>query len=608
MYFGTGDILDDFSGFTGPLEANSADWTTMYGAILGEFEVGAGVDYASVESLEVADAAGNLWVSETYNLTSDRIEAYVTILSPQTAATGLFGIVCYNTTGAVAVSGYVVGIEIGAGAGGVDQAYVQRVSEGVPGAHLDTYDFTCEAGDKIGFQWTNGDTITCFLDTGSGWVEVSSWTDPSPLTDTTMYIGPVAQNDDVVEIDDWSTTADYDKSFSAGKQSISLSQHAATVAAIQYVTVTAAKQSLVFDQHAATVAATAGDITVDADKQSMALEQHAATVTAIQSATMSAATQSLALGQHAATVTGVQVATVEASSQSLTLNQHAVTVSTQVGTTVSAALQSLALNQHAPAVSAGQYQTIDAGKQSLALNQHAATASIGQDATVSAGVQSLTLNQHAPTVLNIAWRLASSLNVTLPDAQPLGHLKTHFDDGVELEVGEQTGIPGFDFDFTFGEHYAVTETKLVANFKAWYDGNPAHNVKLQQYNFNTTSWVNVTAAAQDFPDAASEQTYKFNLIDDADYLDGGLIKLRIIHTSSGNLTHTMYIDHLYLSEADALIEAALQSLVLNQHAPVVLSSGDQEHAAALQNLALSQKAPLFVGASIEDFYLGIKNI
>ena len=125
---------------------------------------------------------------------------------------------------------------------------------------------------------------------------------------------------------------------------------------------------------------------------------------------------------------------------------------------------------------------------------------------------------------------------------------TYEDEDVYLVLEETVGIPGFTYDFIFGEDEDVPSTAIYARMRGWYDGNPAHIIKLQQWNYTTEEWTNVTSATRDFPQSAEEMFYNFDLIDDSDYLSGGQIKLRITHLSAGNITHLFHIDHLYLTQ------------------------------------------------------------
>lgn len=153
-----------------------------------------------------------------------------------------------------------------------------------------------------------------------------------------------------------------------------------------------------------------------------------------------------------------------------------------------------------------------------------------------------------PVAINeIPWNLPSSVSVSVGSIDSGTVDDTHSDNGVELVINETNGTPGFTFDLVFGEENSASTTTLDVNIYGYYDGNPAHNVKLQQYNYNTTSWTNVTADANDFPAAGAEQTYQFSLIDDANYQSGGQLQLRFNHTSAGNQIHNFHLDFVRLA-------------------------------------------------------------
>ena len=143
------------------------------------------------------------------------------------------------------------------------------------------------------------------------------------------------------------------------------------------------------------------------------------------------------------------------------------------------------------------------------------------------------------------WPLADNMVINTGGVDTGTLDATHSDNGIELLLTETTGTPGFSYDFWFGEVEDVPTFNLRANFKAWYDGNAGHNINLQQYNWSTLAWVTAQAAA--FPDAVSEQTYSYLLIADAAYLSDGKVRLRIVHTSPGNMNHELHIDNMYLS-------------------------------------------------------------
>jgi len=122
------------------------------------------------------------------------------------------------------------------------------------------------------------------------------------------------------------------------------------------------------------------------------------------------------------------------------------------------------------------------------------------------------------------------------------------DDGNILQLSEVTGVPGFAYDFTFGENETVSTTALNATFKGYYSGTDGHNVKLRQWKYSAPAgWDNVTVAPDDFPENTSEQTYVFALINNANYISGGQIKLQLYHGATGITSHKFYLDQLILS-------------------------------------------------------------
>lgn len=168
-------------------------------------------------------------------------------------------------------------------------------------------------------------------------------------------------------------------------------------------------------------------------------------------------------------------------------------------------------------------------------------------ASVSPSVSPSASPSVSPSASPVDWFLASTLTVTTGSIISGVLEDTYSDNDIRLVLAEIVGTPGFAYDFTFGGFEAVPTTALFANFCAWYDGNPAHIVKLQQWNYNTTIWVDVTADAMDFEKIDSEQVYQFRLLDDANYISGGEIQLQIVHNSPGNPLHAFHIDYLYLS-------------------------------------------------------------
>lgn len=116
--------------------------------------------------------------------------------------------------------------------------------------------------------------------------------------------------------------------------------------------------------------------------------------------------------------------------------------------------------------------------------------------------------------------------------------------GTNLILAETSGTPGFTYDFHF---YNVAVANYSLHIQAKYTGQAGHKVRLQQWNFNTSAWDNVTnnSANGDFPYSAGITHYNFPLLD-FNHISGGEIRLRINHAVAGNITHTFEIDHMML--------------------------------------------------------------
>jgi len=99
----------------------------------------------------------------------------------------------------------------------------------------------------------------------------------------------------------------------------------------------------------------------------------------------------------------------------------------------------------------------------------------------------------------------------------------------------------FDIQFTFT---GLTGHPVQALFEGRYVGNPAHDVWLYVWNYDTTTWDRVTAAAQDFPSSATDYSLQFTITSSVDYISGGEAKLRIYHNSAAVASHDMYIDYI----------------------------------------------------------------
>jgi hypothetical protein len=103
------------------------------------------------------------------------------------------------------------------------------------------------------------------------------------------------------------------------------------------------------------------------------------------------------------------------------------------------------------------------------------------------------------------------------------------------QVQEVTGVPGFNVEIEF----AVTGDFNQLYLDSRYQGNPAHLVNIDLWNYNTSAW-------NTFKTISNEADYVIKAIDILDpmhYVSANVVRCRIYHSSSGNASHNLYIDY-----------------------------------------------------------------
>jgi len=140
----------------------------------------------------------------------------------------------------------------------------------------------------------------------------------------------------------------------------------------------------------------------------------------------------------------------------------------------------------------------------------------------------------------IEWYAPVSVQVSIGSIESGELSDVYADDGNRIVVAETTSSPAWMLDFYFT---SVPDSALQLTFNGHYNGNPTHDVKLYQYNYNTTVWDAVTIEDNDFPSNAVDQDLTFELLSpNSDYINGGELRLRMSHDSPGNPVHRSNID------------------------------------------------------------------
>lgn len=137
---------------------------------------------------------------------------------------------------------------------------------------------------------------------------------------------------------------------------------------------------------------------------------------------------------------------------------------------------------------------------------------------------------------------ASAGSATVGTESSGTYASTAADDDTSWVIDEIAATPGITLTMDFTAPVLGNKTTQLI-ISGYYDGNLAHTVNVDAYDWVTTSYDNLGV----LPDAVGETLYTFTL--DADHMDtDGSIRIRINHTSPGNATHQLFLDHVYIQK------------------------------------------------------------
>jgi hypothetical protein len=121
-----------------------------------------------------------------------------------------------------------------------------------------------------------------------------------------------------------------------------------------------------------------------------------------------------------------------------------------------------------------------------------------------------------------------------------------FYDNLEYHINEETGAPGQDLIVDF---VSVTKFNYVM-IHAYYLGAATHSITIQLYDWASSSWA-------DWSSMYSGQTvrdYSFYVPCGANYIgtggDAGKVRVRFVHTQSGNASHDSFLEGVALYNLD----------------------------------------------------------
>ncbi len=116
-----------------------------------------------------------------------------------------------------------------------------------------------------------------------------------------------------------------------------------------------------------------------------------------------------------------------------------------------------------------------------------------------------------------------------------------FNDTDYYLVDEVTGVEGFDVRFNFTD-IPDTILSLSHRVRCEYEGNPAHDVDIELWNFISGAWID----SIHLPEHAFQWNNESMSLNSIDFNDGGDVWLRIVHHTSGVDTHYLNVDYFQL--------------------------------------------------------------
>lgn len=117
-------------------------------------------------------------------------------------------------------------------------------------------------------------------------------------------------------------------------------------------------------------------------------------------------------------------------------------------------------------------------------------------------------------------------------------------DGKYLNVQEKSGAASTTNPLTVQFLFSGITRFNTINTRSWYQGNAAHNLQIQLWNFVTSAW-DTYATFSDEPNYVARTIEVFS---PTLYISAGVVKLQFIHISNGIATHDILFDYIALCD------------------------------------------------------------
>lgn len=116
-------------------------------------------------------------------------------------------------------------------------------------------------------------------------------------------------------------------------------------------------------------------------------------------------------------------------------------------------------------------------------------------------------------------------------------------DGTLYTITEATGSPGIELVVDFTNVNAFNWVKILAT----YSGSSTHGISIELYNSGTVSWDRFDAMQNGYAGAGTVfENHDFFIPDVTNYINSGVVSIRILHFITGNISHRLYIEECSL--------------------------------------------------------------
>ena len=179
-----------------------------------------------------------------------------------------------------------------------------------------------------------------------------------------------------------------------------------------------------------------------------------------------------------------------------------------------------------------------------------------------------------------------------------------------LNVREKTGAASATNPLTVQFLFSNVLNFDTIEMRSYYIGSPSHDMSIQLWNYTT----NVFDTFAMFSGETGYITRAITVFNHASYVSAGVVKLQVIHTSSGLATHSIQFDYVTLGIGSGTGGTSLASSVQYTGAGIfatktnVQTALDEINTTYLDQALKQASSPIFVGLTLSSAVSGVTTL